>query len=211
MTHPKNLYTKAIHIKNTWAKRCDVTLFVPGENYKDPNFPIIELNSAAGRSHLSNKTWGAFDHIYKHYVNKADWFLKADDDTYVIVENLRYFLSNKDTNKPLIFGHHFDYNGNAKMAYVSGGAGYVISKAALALFGQNRQSVKTCEEGHELLGKSEDWQFSACLKDLGVKLGNSRDKLGNSRFHCLTPRDYLLHKFPQWVLKFDQLSAIKVR
>ena len=32
---------------------------------------------------------------------------QADDDTYVIVENLRYFLSNKNSSEPIFFGHHF--------------------------------------------------------------------------------------------------------
>ena len=34
-------------------------------------------------------------------------YYQADDDTYVIVENLRYFLSSQDANEPVFFGHHF--------------------------------------------------------------------------------------------------------
>ena len=33
--------------------------------------------------------------------------MKADDDTYVIIESLRYFLSNEDTNEPVYFGPWF--------------------------------------------------------------------------------------------------------
>jgi len=32
---------------------------------------------------------------------------QADDDTFVIVENLRYFLSSHDPSEPVYFGHHF--------------------------------------------------------------------------------------------------------
>ena len=39
---------------------------------------------------------------------QADWFIKCDDDTYLIVENLRYFLSNENPTDPVCFGHRFD-------------------------------------------------------------------------------------------------------
>ena len=37
----------------------------------------------------------------------GDWFVKADDDTYMIVENLRYMLKQYNTSDPWYFGCKF--------------------------------------------------------------------------------------------------------
>jgi len=65
-------------------------------------------------------------HVYINHKN-YDWYLKADDDTFIFDDNLRLFLADKNPNDPVTFGYHFKGRGG----YLSGGAGYVLSKESL--------------------------------------------------------------------------------
>ena len=78
-------------------------------------------NVEEGRDWLWAKTKEAFKYVWEHHRDEADWFMKADDDTYVIVENLRFMLSEFDPNYPIYFGCRF--KPFVKQGYMSGGAG----------------------------------------------------------------------------------------
>eukprot|EP00064_Thunnus_orientalis_P006890 superscaffoldBa00000738_g6909 len=129
MTAPMNMESRTKHIKETWAKRCNVVLYMSSVK---TDFPTVELNVSEGRDNLYWKTIRAFQYIYQHHLDEADWFLKADDDTFVVIENLRYILSKYDTEKPLYLGRRFAPF--ISQGYMSGGAGYVLSKEALRRF-----------------------------------------------------------------------------
>uniref|UniRef100_A0A0P4W8Q1 N-acetylgalactosaminide beta-1,3-galactosyltransferase n=2 Tax=Scylla olivacea TaxID=85551 RepID=A0A0P4W8Q1_SCYOL len=116
MTNPKNHEKKARHIKATWARRCNKLVFI--SSVEDKELGTVAVNVGEGRNHLWEKTKAAFSYVYTNHYNDADWFLKADDDTYVIVENLRYMLSPYDASHPLWFGCRFKKY--MKQGYMSG-------------------------------------------------------------------------------------------
>ena len=73
----------------------------------DSSFPAIGLNVGEGKSRLVNKTRASLRYIYQHHMHDAEWFLKADDDTYMIKENLRCFLSKLNPSDPHYIGRMF--------------------------------------------------------------------------------------------------------
>ena len=50
-----------------------------------------------------------------------DWYMLADDDTFVYMRNLYEFLSDKNPNIAVQYGHHYGAIGG----FLSGGAGFV--------------------------------------------------------------------------------------
>ena len=158
-----------------------------------------------GRKNLWNKTLNAFNYIYQNHFNDADWFMKADDDTYVIVDNLRYFLSDKNSSEGVYFGHHFKTL--SKKGYMSGGAGYVMSKEALRLFGTKGKSDNACDVRS---GASEDVQMGRCLTAVGVHPGDSRDSQKRARFLPLALRDFIQGRLPYWYHSYKKYNVAKV-
>lgn len=53
---------------------------------------------------LTDKVFLTYKYLYTNY-GDYDWYLKADDDTFVFMENLRRFLADKDSSKPVTFGY----------------------------------------------------------------------------------------------------------
>lgn len=185
-TAPKYVQSRARHIKATWGRRCNVLLFMSTEVDKD--LPSIALETAEGYDFLWGKTKAAYKHIAKHYIDQADWFLKADDDTYVIVENLRHLLSVYNPNDEHYFGRR--WKTYLKQGYMSGGAGYVISKATLKkLVTEGFPNSNICTK--ETNG-TEDYEVGKCLQNLGVHPKDSRDSEEKERFHPFMPEHLLI-------------------
>ncbi|XP_015266431.1 PREDICTED: glycoprotein-N-acetylgalactosamine 3-beta-galactosyltransferase 1 [Gekko japonicus] len=183
MTGPQNLEKKARHVKATWAQRCNKMLFMSSEENKD--FPTVGLETKEGRDQLYWKTIKAFQYVHDHHLGEADWFMKADDDTYVALDNLRWLLSKYSPEEAIYFGRRF--KPYVKQGYMSGGAGYVLSKEALRRF-VNAFKTNKCSHSSSI----EDLALGKCMEAIGVKAGDSRDTSGKETFHPFVPEHHLI-------------------
>ena len=173
----------------------------PLNNLNFSNFQLENnfLYFYLGRKNLWLKTRAAWRYIYDHYFYDADWFLKADDDSFVVIENLRYFLSKYNSSHNHYFGRHFRPYGG----YNSGGAGYVFSKATLVTFNQALRDPSVCK----LKSHAEDAEVGVCLRMMGIPPGDTRDELGRETFHPFAPDFHLMpNGIPttNWLHKYNK-------
>ena len=129
MADQQHLYTQIIHQKATWGQRCDKLLVMSSK--EDATFPAIGLNNTQeGRYHIAFKAKAAWVYIYKHYIDHFDFFIKCDPDTYLVVENLQDFLSDKDPLQPHFYGHMYKWP-HWKYPWIAGGPGEILTKTAV--------------------------------------------------------------------------------
>ncbi|RXG72219.1 Glycoprotein-N-acetylgalactosamine 3-beta-galactosyltransferase 1 [Armadillidium vulgare] len=104
------------------------------------------------------------------------------------MENLRHLLLPYNSSKPIWFGHRFKKF--SKQGYMSGGAGYVLSQAAVKKFVEEAlQDPKKCRAD----GKgAEDAELGKCLDKVGVIAMDSRDEKERGRFFPMAPDNHLI-------------------
>ncbi|CAL8295582.1 unnamed protein product [Merluccius merluccius] len=202
MTGPKYLESRTRHLRDTWTRHCDKVLFMSSVK---TDFPTVGLNVSEGRDQLYWKTIRAFQYIHQHHLDDADWFLKADDDTFVVVENLRHTLSYHDTEKPLYLGRRF--KPFVAQGYMSGGAGYVLSKEALRRYiGALKSGM--CTHNTDI----EDMALGMCMEKVKVLPVDTRDGLGRHTFHHMTPEMFVVRQHLRarpWYLLYEHYMLIE--
>lgn len=205
LTHPINHQTKAQAVANTWGKRCNKIVFISTES--DDNFEVINVNVTEEHRYLWGKTKQGLQQIYELYGNDYDWFLKADDDTWIFVENLRHFLYAYSPSYPIYFGCKLKPYVN--QGYMSGSA-YVMSREALRRFNEDALNDDSkCWNGTE---GNEDVEVGKCLQNVGVLAGDSRDSQERWRFLPFTPEGHLRNLFGiSWLDNATYYEIKKVR
>jgi hypothetical protein len=132
--------------------------------------------------------WNTFDdpnnitykyiNFFKNITLDYDWYFFGNDDTYVFHKRLVALLKTFNSTKHLYIGRILDHVQSDLCAYMSGGAGYVISKPLYKLILDYVRKNTT-----EFLFKH--WCDDLCIGLWIVELNktNKVDTINDSRFH----------------------------
>ncbi|CAI2353340.1 unnamed protein product [Caenorhabditis sp. 36 PRJEB53466] len=177
--------TRSLAINETWIHRCDHGQLFTSEKFNDSRIPYSTVFAGIPDNYynLFFKSRYAFQHIYTNISSQFDWYLKADDDTYVIVENLKTFLSTLNPNEPHYLGYIL--KPYLRNGYNAGGAGYILSRAALKIFSEELYPNATlCPDDIY-----EDVGIARCLANAGIYPEDTRNSAGQNRFNTFSPSD----------------------
>jgi glycoprotein-N-acetylgalactosamine 3-beta-galactosyltransferase len=211
---------RAQAVANTWGQRCDKlvffsnetdTIYVGKDTAREQAFDVVFIDVIADHDHLWQKHKASLQYVYDNYRHDYDWFYKADDDAYVVVENLRDYLARPEIvmnyhRQPMQMGHRFNLTAQLVDYYVvdtelkskwnqrfdrwvfnSGGPGYVMNR----LYLDKIISIlpdKSClsDDMSEML--PDDASISYCMMWYGVFPWDTRDSMGRERWHADNPK-----------------------
>ncbi|KAK6480328.1 C1GALT1-specific chaperone 1 [Huso huso] len=182
-------------VKETWSKHCDKAEFYSSENVKV--FHSVNLDTKDKWLMLRN----ALKHAYANGKGYS-WYFVALPSTFAIIENLKFFLLNKDPGQPFYIGHTVK-SGELEYAELEGGL--VLSVEALRrLVGVFSDNVKCPEQGSALWKLTEEKELAVCLKYTGVFAENAEDSEGKEIFNTKSVNALIkeaLAEKPQEVVK----------
>eukprot|EP00049_Salpingoeca_infusionum_P003647 m.69143 g.69143 ORF g.69143 m.69143 type:complete len:539 (-) comp12216_c1_seq2:184-1800(-) len=191
MTHPDNHDTKARAVMNTWGKHCDRLVYVsaapihiyPTDLVQNAETWIVDLPMNEDRDALWLKSKQTWLHAYEHHLLDYDWFVRGDDDTFILMDNLRDFLKDYSPNDPQYFGRLFNGidgdDDKQRIKFYSGGSGTVLSRQALYLLGKSARDLP------DTVSFADDMELGYALRSLGVEATENVDKDGKQLFLCL--------------------------
>jgi hypothetical protein len=93
---------------------------------------VLTLGEKEDRHFLWRKSIMAWSFLYTHVLSRADWFIRADDDTVMLMDNLRGYLSTLNPHEPHYLGRRLNVEGQD---FYSGGATNILSHEALRRLG----------------------------------------------------------------------------
>ncbi|XP_053195976.1 chondroitin sulfate synthase 3 [Scomber japonicus] len=175
MTAKKYLGTRAVAAYNTWSHSIPGKVeFFSSEGSGTIRLPVpIPVVSLAGVDDSyppQKKSFMMLKYIHDHYLDKYEWFMRADDDVYIRGEKLELFLRSLNSSKPLYLGQTglgmAEELGRLALEpgenFCMGGPGMIFSREVLRRMVPH---ISTCLR--EMYTTHEDVEVGRCVRRFG--------------------------------------------
>jgi len=208
---PRDKY-KVRAIDSTWAQLADRVFYSMSyssceELWKDDFHPqetkdrFLCLNMTHAdtyekgvKRNIWEKSWRSWVYMLENDIEKYDFFMKTDSDSFVAVENMKTYLQYFDPEKDWYFGHTLLHEWSSDVIFNTG-IGYVISRGtARRLLTKLTSMTDKCEQERsccQMPGPNEDAHMGSCMRDLGVVPTNTIQDDGRIRFLSFRPEDHV--------------------
>ena len=128
-----------------------------------------------------NITWKYIHFIYNMDIPYYDWYIFIDDDTFVFQHRLQHLLSRYDHNECYYIGKELDHIKNEFCLYMSGGAGYAISKPLYSLI---VNYLKRIGINSSFKHWCDDLCIGLWIQELKKETNININQLNNNLFHA---------------------------
>ncbi|KAF7262552.1 hypothetical protein EG68_00193 [Paragonimus skrjabini miyazakii] len=176
-TEPAYYELRAIHIQNTWARRCKKFWFTGTQAHKQLVLMRLELPHSTKSEFSWFEAKFALRRLYQD-VESYEFYLYAPDDAYFLIENLYAQLQYHLPEEPFITGHQIrERNMNS---YFMKRTGFVLSRAAIRkLVEQTLDQHPDCPDLNE---KTMERRLIKCGEVFGMTQYDSLDSQGSPLF-----------------------------
>ncbi|KAK9527594.1 hypothetical protein VZT92_014142 [Zoarces viviparus] len=159
LTSRATLNTLAVAVNRTVAHRFHRTFFFTG--LRSPKVPHGMAVVAHGDDRPVWLMYETIRHLHQHYGSDYDWFLLAQDDTYMQADRLSELVGHLSAGQDLYMGRAEEFiGGEEKARYCHGGYGYLLSRSLLARL---QPHLDTCR--NDILSVRPDEWLGRCIID----------------------------------------------
>ncbi|KAL3827699.1 hypothetical protein ACHAXA_000572 [Cyclostephanos tholiformis] len=164
------------------------------------------------KDYLALKSFYSWMYMARKYSDRVDYVMKADPDTYMLMDNYLDYLSEYySPMHPVYIGRVFKTDGNINDPFVTG-LSTTLSKATLKLL-LSRSTIRSDHDGNpecsaqrfRLGREADDHALAQCLRSMGVYPAYTRDEFGREMFLHFSPSQHYNggDKEPKWHLNFS--------
>ena len=162
----------------------DIYYLTSKPNHKERQFGWYTMDDT------QNITWKYIHFIYNMDIPYYDWYIFIDDDTFLFNSRLQNLLSNYNSNECYYIGKELDHIKNKFCVYMSGGAGYAISKPLYSLIVNYLKKIGKDNAYYFILNLEEQFCDDLCIglwiQEIKKENDITINQINNNLFHVGT-------------------------